>query len=266
MPMKQGPPRPRPEAVARPVTNIESIRKVALKLIANFPGKLECATGVDGKTLILCQEKLSPKQKQWIKDEWNGLLTEATMDDIESIRKVALGPDDVVVVRCEGVTCDAEESLVRCDLERAFPENRVLVVRAGQSMSVVSPECADKREFKPKDSERWAKFMDGGWRTPEDGKPLPSSPQEKRSDGPLPSSVDRLKADEGAREQPKAGSAIEELLDACEVLKRQAPEYRTHVGENGYFVSDGQMNRLCQAAFVVQQRRDELPEPMDGHR
>ncbi|KKL87023.1 hypothetical protein LCGC14_1938890 [marine sediment metagenome] len=156
MPMKQGPPRPRPEPVARPVTNIESIRKVALKLIANFPGKLECATGVDGKTLILCQEKLSPKQKQWIKDEWKR-LTE-------------------------------------------------------------------------------------------------------------PSSVDRLKADEGAKVQPKAGSAIEELLDACEVLKRQAPEYRTHVGENGYFVSDGQMNRLCQAAFVVQQRRDELPEPMDGHR
>ncbi len=144
MPMKQGPPRPRPEPIARPV------------------------------------------------------------DDIESIRKVVMGPGDVVQVRCiEGQTIiDIVSAMVETD----------------------------------KSAERRQRAYD----MKHDGKPLPSS-------------VDRLKADEAAKVQPKAGSAIEELLDACDELETWMP-------------TDPRLQRLINGAMRIRRLRDELPEPMDGHR
>ena len=243
------------------------------------------------------------------------------MADIESIRKVALGPDDVVVVRCEGVTCDAEEGLVRSEWEQAFPKNKVVVVRGGQSLSVVSPEFIGKREFKPEDVERWFEKWYSGTENaskplpcgesplagairriteeavaavppyrkdePHDGESSPCNPTEtragtmgivegegvpmpeeltgepqvvtrggggttgaKRADHLQPSSVDRLKAEEAAKQEPQTKPAIDELLDACDELEGWMPE-------------DPRLQRLINGVTRIRERQkaDREPKP-----
>ncbi len=64
------------------------------------------------------------------------------MDDIESISKVTLGPDDVVVVRTN-VELPPDDCLVYMKrVESAFPDNRVLWVNMATTLDVVSPEQA----------------------------------------------------------------------------------------------------------------------------
>lgn len=65
------------------------------------------------------------------------------MDDIESIRKVTLGPDDVVVVRT-AIERPPDECLEWIErLTSKFPKNQVLILSTTDTLDVVSPKsCA----------------------------------------------------------------------------------------------------------------------------
>ena len=302
------------------------------------------------------------------------------MTDIESISKITLGPDDVVVVRTNHKAPPDECLEWMGRITTKFPKNQVLFLSAADKLDVVSPEFVSKREFKaedvrrwfgldspqekaafeelleahealgrfvgdpevaeivarvrklraaredqekrdnaeklkpdsgphpsgkPTDSERWAKFMDGGWRTAEDGKqcnctetrPGVMGTVESHDGKPMPSSVDRLKAGENDKPVPSMERVKaheqrvleDRLLEACEAyrdrvadsawsavadlvheLRSEKPELDKMVEAHnsiGRLVSAIEaMVRTKKVAKAVQQRRDELPLPMEGHR
>lgn len=161
--------------------------------------------------------------------------------DIESIKKVTLGPDDVVVVSGVGIIPENQVQRIKRNLGAAFPDNESLVLNASVSLDVVSPEFISKRAFDPEDMQRWigdAILAMGCERLrgfkPE-GRPLHKKPEAEADD-------------------PRV-DVVGELLGA---IKGLGPD-RCLEGLTG-------MRRLHAAAAAVQQRRDEMPEPMTGHR
>lgn len=179
------------------------------------------------------------------------------MDDIESIGKVTLGPDDVVVVRAKGALSQQHEAAMNRKLEEVFPKNKVMVLQMGDTLEVVAPKDADvlKQTAYDGPTEAWKEEANAFANTmvlrdyaehgvkPFDGKLLPSS-------------VDKLKA----REELKAGPALDELLEAVDHIERNHVVTR----DGDYVLRADRIGRLQRTARAVRQRRDELPEPMGG--
>lgn len=62
--------------------------------------------------------------------------------DLDELRRLELGDDDVLVLRLAHLPTPEECDRLAAELERIFPENRALILGPGADLEVITPTAA----------------------------------------------------------------------------------------------------------------------------